>query len=448
VTCSVSAASWSNKLRETGLIGASGRRRKEPIGLALEQRHGKPRLEQMHHPADRGGGHVQLVCSLSKAAAARGGLEGLDAVHEGKLAHSTIRKTEPDAQDNSVCLGRPTGSSRLRERIVMSLILTAVVLATMVATCLPLRHFGMAGGLILIGVLLVIMPVPEAMMLHGVTQMASNGWRGLLWVKHVRWSAIGAYLAGCAAALLLWSLWRYVPSKAVALLLLGGAPFLVRLVPARFKPDPESIVQGSIYGVICMTLLLLTGVSGPLLDSFFLGGKLDRREIIATKAVCQIFGHAAKASLLRRRDRSGRNGRPGGRGAGDRGLDARHDARGKSAGADQRRPVPRVVEPDHHRRVGLFRRLWLLRFRCCRIKVSAEAVMTEATNLDPLVLDLRRMDRQGAACLCRRARCVANFVSAPHRLGRCDRSRAGDAKAGRRRASHARGSDRSRRAVF
>src|SRR5258705_84346 len=40
--------------------------------------------------------------------------------------------------------------------------------------------------------------------------------------------------------------------------------------------------------------LLLTGVAGPLLDSFFLGGKLDRREVIATKAVCQIFGHAAK----------------------------------------------------------------------------------------------------------------------------------------------------------
>ena len=43
-----------------------------------------------------------------------------------------------------------------------------------------------------------------------------------------------------------------------------------------------------------MTLLLLTGVAGPLLDQFFLGGKLDRREIIATKAVCQVFAHAAK----------------------------------------------------------------------------------------------------------------------------------------------------------
>jgi uncharacterized protein len=176
----------------------------------------------------------------------------------------------------------------------MSVILTAAVCLIMVGTAFLSGIFGMAGGLVLIGVLLVIMPVPDAMMLHGVTQIASNGWRGLLWIKHVRWSAMCAYLAGGAVALVLWSFFRYVPSKAVALLMLGGAPFLVRLIPARFKPDPESIVQGTIYGIVCMTLLLLTGVAGPLLDSFFLGGKLDRREIIATKAVCQIFGHAAK----------------------------------------------------------------------------------------------------------------------------------------------------------
>jgi len=176
----------------------------------------------------------------------------------------------------------------------MSLIITAAVLVTMIATAFLSGIFGMAGGLILIGILLVLLPVPEAMMLHGVTQMASNGWRGMLWIKHVRWSALAPYLAGCLAALVAWSFFRHVPSKALALLMLGGAPFLVRLVPARFKPNPESIVQGTIYGIVCMTLLLLTGVSGPLLDSFFLGGKLDRREIIATKAVCQLFGHAAK----------------------------------------------------------------------------------------------------------------------------------------------------------
>ena len=176
----------------------------------------------------------------------------------------------------------------------MSPLLIAALCLTMVGTSFLSGIFGMAGGMILVGILLALLPLPEAMMLHGVTQMASNGWRALLWWRYVRWSAVTSYLLGCAAALLLWSLWRYVPSKPVALLLLGLTPFLARLAPANYRPNPDSVRQGTFYGAACMTLILLTGVSGPLIDTFFLGGKFDRREIVATKSACQIFGHAAK----------------------------------------------------------------------------------------------------------------------------------------------------------
>ncbi len=176
----------------------------------------------------------------------------------------------------------------------MSALIIAILCAAMLGTSFLSGIFGMAGGMILIGILLAIMPVPDAMMLHGVTQMASNGWRGLLWWRHVRWGSAAAYILGCAVALLLWSLTRYVPSKPVAFLLLGLTPFMARLAPRNYRPNPESLKQGALYGTACMMLILLTGVAGPLVDTFFLGGKLDRREIVATKAVCQIFGHAAK----------------------------------------------------------------------------------------------------------------------------------------------------------
>jgi uncharacterized membrane protein YfcA len=39
-------------------------------------------------------------------------------------------------------------------------------------------------------------------------------------------------------------------------------------------------------------------VSGPLIDTFFLSGKMDRREIVATKAMCQIVSHAAKLAYF------------------------------------------------------------------------------------------------------------------------------------------------------
>ena len=176
----------------------------------------------------------------------------------------------------------------------MSAALMLALVATMLGTAFLSGIFGMAGGLILMGVLLAMMPLPEAMALHAVTQMASNGWRGLLWLRHVRWRPAVIFLAGCALAFVIWSLWRYVPSKPTVLVLLGVSPFLVRWMPPRLAPDPERIGHGLIYGSACMSLMLLAGVSGPLVDTYFLGGKLDRREIIATKAVCQLVGHAAK----------------------------------------------------------------------------------------------------------------------------------------------------------
>ena len=177
----------------------------------------------------------------------------------------------------------------------MSALLTLAICATMLGTAFLSGIFGMAGGMILIGVLLALLPLPEAMVLHGVTQMASNGWRAALWIRHVRWVSVVPYALGIVLALWLWSLTRYVPSKPAALLLLGGMPFAARLMPARLTPNPESRVQGVIYGMVCMGLILLTGVAGPLLDTFFLGSKaFDRKQIVATKAACQVFGHAAK----------------------------------------------------------------------------------------------------------------------------------------------------------
>ena len=79
-----------------------------------------------------------------------------------------------------------------------------------------------------------------------------------------------------------------------ALLLLGVTPFMARLAPSNIKPDPDRLWQGTVYGTICMGLMLMTGVSGPLLDTFFLGGDFGRREKVATKAMCQLVSHFTK----------------------------------------------------------------------------------------------------------------------------------------------------------
>src|SRR5437762_11932257 len=176
----------------------------------------------------------------------------------------------------------------------MTPLLIAALGLLMVATAFLSGLFGMAGGMILIGVLLTLMPLPTAMVLHAITQMASNGWRAFLWRAHIRWRPVLVYLIGCALALGAWSLTRYVPDKPVALLLLGVTPFLARLMPKNLKPNPDSVWQGSFYGFICMGLMLMTGVSGPLMDTFCLGANCGRRAVVATKATCQVASHFTK----------------------------------------------------------------------------------------------------------------------------------------------------------
>ena len=182
--------------------------------------------------------------------------------------------------------------------IAMSLTLALTIGVIVTATSFLSGLFGMAGGLILIGALLALLPVATAMVLHAVMQIASNAWRGLLWREHIRWRAVAAYVLGCSLALLAWSLIQYVPSRPMALILLGVTPFLTHLAPASLKPNPESFLQGAVYGSSCMSLMVLTGVAGPLLDAYFLGGRLDRRAIVATKAMCQIIGHAIKLTYF------------------------------------------------------------------------------------------------------------------------------------------------------
>src|SRR3954447_20523435 len=106
----------------------------------------------------------------------------------------------------------------------MSIALIAILCTTMLATSFLSGIFGMAGGLILIGVLLAIMPLPQAMALHAVTQMASNGWRASLWWRHIRLRPALGYMSGCVLAMLVWTIFRYVPGKGLAMILLGITP--------------------------------------------------------------------------------------------------------------------------------------------------------------------------------------------------------------------------------
>ncbi len=175
-----------------------------------------------------------------------------------------------------------------------SLAAFAVIAVSVVITSFISGILGMAGGMILMGVLLALLPVPAAMMLHGVAQMAANGWRAWLWRHEVDWRVFRSVALGALLVLILFSVIQLTASKPISYLLLGATPFVSYLLPEKLKLNVDKRGHSFLCGLTCTAIQLVAGVSGPLLDVFFVRSAMARRQVVATKAATQTFGHIFK----------------------------------------------------------------------------------------------------------------------------------------------------------
>ena len=180
---------------------------------------------------------------------------------------------------------------------MLSLPLAAGFAAAIVSTSFISGIFGMAGGMILMGILLAFMPMAPAMVLHGLVQIAANGWRAWQWRSHIAWRIVAHYAGGAAVAAAAIGVMAIVASKPVALIIVGLGP-LLGLLPTRLAPDIGKPSHGHGCGALCTLLQLVAGVSGPILDVFFVRSALTSRQIVATKAAVQMLGHFLKAAYF------------------------------------------------------------------------------------------------------------------------------------------------------
>lgn len=157
--------------------------------------------------------------------------------------------------------------------------------------------FGMAGGVILMGILLVVLPVSGAMILHGYLQFISNANRTFQIYQHIYWRSMYSYLFGMAVALLFFLSVQIVLSKYMVYFVLGFLP-LFGFLPKKWALDFSRNSHAFICGFTTCGMQFLSGVNGPLLDVFFVNTKLNRFQIIATKAVTQSLSHVIKVGYF------------------------------------------------------------------------------------------------------------------------------------------------------
>jgi uncharacterized protein len=155
--------------------------------------------------------------------------------------------------------------------------------------------FGMAGGMVLLGVLLHYFDVATGMILFSIIQLFANGWRVVQWRHYVLWPIFGWYVVGALISSAFMWLIALVPDKITVYLMLGLMPFVIELLPAAMRPNIEWRGVPLLSGIATTVIQILAGVGGLFLDIFFQKSSLDRKTTNATKAVAQTFSHVVRA---------------------------------------------------------------------------------------------------------------------------------------------------------
>jgi uncharacterized membrane protein YfcA len=163
--------------------------------------------------------------------------------------------------------------------------MTFFLIASFFSTSFISGIFGMAGGMILLGILLIFYDVPTAMMIFGIVQIASNGTRTFLWRTFIQWKIVFFYMCGVSLAFMIIFFIAFIPPPYLIYLLLGILPFLSQVMPKKLSPCITKKEGAIVAGIIIMLFQALAGSAGTLIDVFFQKSSLSRKTIVATKAI-------------------------------------------------------------------------------------------------------------------------------------------------------------------
>jgi uncharacterized membrane protein YfcA len=152
----------------------------------------------------------------------------------------------------------------------------------------------MLGGLILMGVLISFLSVGPAMVLHGLIQATSNGYRAWLNRDDINWKVILTLLIGSVISLIILFFIAFEPSKILVIFALGLLPYIAWAVPKELSLDITKPHVSVFAGGVVVGSNLISGTGGPILDIFFQKVDMTRHQVVATKAVAQTVGHLAK----------------------------------------------------------------------------------------------------------------------------------------------------------
>jgi len=181
----------------------------------------------------------------------------------------------------------------------MSIAVHALLVLIAIATSVLSGTIGMGGGIVLLSMMTLFMPLVHIVPVHGVVQLVSNTSRFYLLRTHIKQSAVfyfalGLPFGGVPAFLVLQQVDDKTPFFALIILLILYALFKPKQLPSLKIPMWGFIGVGAAVGFLSP----LVGATGPFIAPFFLRDDFTKENIVATKATVQSLGHLLKFPIF------------------------------------------------------------------------------------------------------------------------------------------------------
>lgn len=171
-------------------------------------------------------------------------------------------------------------------------ILWGLIVASFATSALT-AAFGIGGGVALLAIMSLAMPVATLIPLHGIVQMGSNAGRSWHFRHFIKWPFILAFAIGALIGTMIGS--QFVVALPEHLLKLILALFVLFLI---WGPKPKRVSGGSgaiaIGGGLSSLAGMFVGATGPLVGAIVAGRASERQAIVATHACAMTLQHAFK----------------------------------------------------------------------------------------------------------------------------------------------------------
>lgn len=154
--------------------------------------------------------------------------------------------------------------------------------------------FGIGGGVVFLGACAILLPPAAIIPVHGVVQLGSNGIRALMFMRHLMWTALPAFVVGSLVGVAL--------GGSVVVALPGWliqAVVGVFILYVVFAKPPRWMAQWPlITGLVSSFLTMFFGATGPFVAAYVKALKLDRHAHVATHAALMTVQHGLKVAMF------------------------------------------------------------------------------------------------------------------------------------------------------